>query len=104
MRSMAAPLPVLHLLAPRSRGSSSAIHHRNSPPERAGGLRTIGGTSPARASNSACEQVISRFLTRMPTKFDPAGGPAIVQGVIVDVDDGSGRAEAIRRVQERVDR
>ncbi len=50
------------------------------------------------------EQVISRFLTHMPTKFDVAGGVVMVQGAIVDVDPGTGRASSVRRVQERVDR
>jgi metallophosphoesterase (TIGR00282 family) len=50
------------------------------------------------------EQVIARFLTHMPTKFDVAGGPAIVQGAIVEIDPGSGRAVGIRRVQERSER
>ena len=50
------------------------------------------------------EQVLHRFLTHMPTKFDTAGGPAIMQGAIVDIDAGTGRARSIRRVQEQVER
>ena len=48
------------------------------------------------------EQVIRRFITQMPTRFDVAAGPTIVQGVLVDVDEASGRATAVRRVQERI--
>ncbi|HZP43605.1 MAG TPA: TIGR00282 family metallophosphoesterase [Candidatus Binatia bacterium] len=48
------------------------------------------------------EQVLRRFLTQMPTRFDVAAGPVIVQGVVIDVDERSGRATAIRRVQQRI--
>lgn len=48
------------------------------------------------------EQVLRRFLTQMPARFDVADGPVVVQGVIVDVDAGSGKAMRIRRFQEVV--
>src|SRR3989442_3415136 len=48
------------------------------------------------------EQVLRRFLTQMPTRFEVASGPVLVQGVLIDVDEGTGRATAIRRVRERV--
>jgi metallophosphoesterase (TIGR00282 family) len=44
--------------------------------------------------------VLRRFLTQMPVKFDVAPGPAVLQGVIIEVDADSGRASAIRRVRE----
>ena len=46
------------------------------------------------------EQVIRRFLTQMPGRFEVADGPVLVQGAIVDVDDLTGRALSIRRIQE----
>jgi metallophosphoesterase (TIGR00282 family) len=48
------------------------------------------------------EQVIERFLTQMPVRFDVAAGPVIVQGALIDVDEATGRARAIERLQERV--
>ncbi|HLK12051.1 MAG TPA: TIGR00282 family metallophosphoesterase [Candidatus Binatia bacterium] len=48
------------------------------------------------------DRVIERFLTQMPVRFDVASGPVVVQGALIDVDDASGRATAIERVQERV--
>lgn len=48
------------------------------------------------------DRVIARFLTQLPTRFDVAAGPVIVQGAVVDVDSTSGRATAIRRICERV--
>ena len=49
------------------------------------------------------EPVLQRFLTQMPARFDVATGTVIVQGGIVDVDEATGRASAIRRVRERVE-
>ncbi len=46
------------------------------------------------------EQVIRRFLTRMPVKFEVASGPILVHGAIIDVDPATGQAQSIRRVQE----
>ncbi|MDP2167341.1 MAG: TIGR00282 family metallophosphoesterase [Thermodesulfovibrionales bacterium] len=45
------------------------------------------------------EQVIERFLFQMPMRFEVAKGPAIFSGVIVEIDEGTGRASAIQRVQ-----
>jgi metallophosphoesterase (TIGR00282 family) len=49
------------------------------------------------------EPVLQRFLTQMPVRFDVATGTVIAQGGIVDVDEATGRASAIRRVRERVE-
>jgi len=38
----------------------------------------------------------------MPVKFEVAVGPVIVQGPLVDIDPVSGRATALRRVQQVV--
>jgi metallophosphoesterase (TIGR00282 family) len=48
------------------------------------------------------DQVIARFRSQMPVRFDVASGPVLVQGAVIDVDETTGRATAIRRVQERV--
>ncbi len=46
------------------------------------------------------EEVLRRFLTQMPVRFEVAKGPVIVQGALLDVDPENGRATAIERVQE----
>jgi calcineurin-like phosphoesterase len=48
------------------------------------------------------DQVLRRFVTQMPARFEVAAGPVIVQGALIDVDVTSGRATGIRRVRERV--
>ena len=48
------------------------------------------------------DQVLYRFKTQMPVRFDVAGGPVLVQGALVDIDAETGRATAIARIRERV--
>lgn len=50
------------------------------------------------------ELAIRRFLTHMPTQFETASGPAIVQGVVISVDETTGKATAIKRIQEFAER
>ncbi|MGH7789649.1 MAG: TIGR00282 family metallophosphoesterase [Candidatus Binatia bacterium] len=50
------------------------------------------------------ELAIRRFVTHLPTRFETASGRTVVQGAVVTVDAASGRATAITRVQEYVDK
>ncbi|MGO9379603.1 MAG: TIGR00282 family metallophosphoesterase [Dissulfurispiraceae bacterium] len=45
------------------------------------------------------EQIIDRFLTNMPKKFNVAEGKATLSAVVIEIDDDSGRATAIQRLQ-----
>lgn len=47
------------------------------------------------------EDIIKRFLTSMPAKFQVAENDVIVHGVVINVDDKTGRAQRIARVQEK---
>lgn len=44
------------------------------------------------------EQVISRFLTSMPNRFDAARGDARLNGVLIDCDPKTGKANSIERI------
>jgi len=44
------------------------------------------------------DQIIHRFLTQMPIRFETAKGPAKLHGVVIVVDPESGRASDIRRL------
>ncbi len=44
------------------------------------------------------EEVLQRFLTLLPTRFDVAGGPVQLNAVLLAVDEGTGRAQGIQRV------
>lgn len=46
------------------------------------------------------ELAVRRFVTHMPTRFEPASGRTVVQGAVVTVDPESGRATAIKRIRE----
>ncbi len=48
------------------------------------------------------EQIIHRFLTQLPTKFEMAEGDIQLHGAIIDIDDKTGRALSIKRVQEKL--
>jgi metallophosphoesterase (TIGR00282 family) len=44
------------------------------------------------------EEVLQRFLTQLPARFDVAPGPVQLNGVLVDVDEETGRARRIQRL------
>lgn len=48
------------------------------------------------------ELVIERFLSNRPVSFEPGKRDVWLQGAIVDVDDATGLARSIARVQERL--
>jgi metallophosphoesterase (TIGR00282 family) len=45
------------------------------------------------------EQVIKKFLTYMPSRFETARGPAMLSAVVLDIDPRSGYAKDIERLQ-----
>jgi len=63
-------------------------------------ITDVGMTGPAHSViGMEVNQIIQRFLTSMPAKFETAPGEAILSGVVVEIDRDSGRASAIQRVQ-----
>ncbi len=44
--------------------------------------------------------VVERFLQRMPVRFEVPDHPARLCGILVDVDESTGRTVSIRRIQE----
>jgi metallophosphoesterase (TIGR00282 family) len=49
------------------------------------------------------DAIIERFLTGMPTRFEVATGPAVLNAVVVAIDEGTGTARSIERVTEVVE-
>jgi hypothetical protein len=45
------------------------------------------------------ENIIERFVTQLPTRFEVASGDVQVQGVIIEVDPSTGRALGIERIK-----
>jgi calcineurin-like phosphoesterase len=49
------------------------------------------------------ERVIERFLTQLPNRFDPVdSGPAVFNSVLVSLDEDTGKALHIERVDREV--
>lgn len=48
------------------------------------------------------EQILNRFMTQMPTKFEMAEGDIQLHGAVVDIDEKTGRANSIKRIQEKL--
>lgn len=50
------------------------------------------------------EQVLNRFLTQLPGRFTPEeSGPRVFNSVLVDVDESTGKARSIERVDRYID-
>lgn len=47
------------------------------------------------------DAALERFLTQMPVRLQPARGPALLCGVVIEIDDVTGRATAVEPVVER---
>ncbi len=47
------------------------------------------------------DQILTRFITQMPTRFEMAEGDIQLHGAIIDVDEKTGKANSIKRVQEK---
>jgi len=45
------------------------------------------------------EDIIERFLTNIPTRFNLAETDVRTQGVLIDIDDAKGSARTIQRVE-----
>jgi len=48
------------------------------------------------------ENAIERFLTQRHSPFDLGNGEVYLQGAVVEIDDDTGRARRIERIQERM--
>jgi metallophosphoesterase (TIGR00282 family) len=48
------------------------------------------------------ELVIKKFITKMPTRFEPAEGPGGYGAVLIEIDEHTGKAVKIKRFREEV--
>lgn len=48
------------------------------------------------------DSIIGKFVTGMPAKFKLAKDGVVVEGAIVEIEEGSGRAKSIKRLRERL--
>lgn len=65
-------------------------------------ITDAGMTGPAHSViGMDVNQILQRFLTSMPAKFETAPGEALLSAVVVEIHEDSGRATAIQRIQMR---
>ena len=48
------------------------------------------------------EQVLARFITQMPVRFEMAEGDVRLNGVVIDIDEKTGEANSIERIEVRL--
>lgn len=63
-------------------------------------ITDVGMTGPSHSVIGVeVDQVIQRFLTNIPTRFEAAKGEGIFSAVVFDIDEKSGKSTAIQRLQ-----
>lgn len=64
-------------------------------------ITDIGMTGPTQSViGMDAAQVVERFVTQMPRRFEVSNGPPVFQAVLIDADAATGRARTIRRIQQ----
>lgn len=48
------------------------------------------------------EQILTRFISQLPTKFEMAESDIQLHGAVIDIDEKTGLANSIKRVQEKL--
>jgi len=48
------------------------------------------------------DQILTRFITQLPTRFEMAEENVMLAGAVVEVDDTTGKAISIKRIQRKV--
>lgn len=67
-------------------------------------LTDVGMTGPMESViGSDIEAVLARFMTSMPQRLEVASGPCVLNAVLVDVDEETGNASSIERVDRTVE-
>ena len=67
-------------------------------------LTDVGMTGPVNSViGSDTNAVLDRFLTGLPQRLSVAGGPVILNSVLGEIDDETGKAVSIQRIDRMVD-
>ena len=48
------------------------------------------------------DQILARFLSQMPVRFEMASEDIQLHGVVLDIDEKTGKANSIERIQEKL--
>ena len=67
-------------------------------------LTDVGMTGPLNSViGSDVDAVLDRFLTGLPQRLNVARGPVVMNSALIDIDDESGRATFIERIDRQVE-
>jgi metallophosphoesterase (TIGR00282 family) len=67
-------------------------------------LTDLGMTGPSQSViGREIEPVLAKFTTGMPSRFEVAKGPAVLEGVLLDINRTTGRAQSITRIRRMDD-
>jgi hypothetical protein len=68
-------------------------------------INDVGMTGPAESIIGVKKDIIiGKFLSQVPARFETASGPAMLSGVILEVNEKSGAATSIQRLQIRFEK
>jgi metallophosphoesterase (TIGR00282 family) len=63
-------------------------------------ISDVGMTGPVNSViGIEVDQIVERFLTNMPARFEIAAGETVLSAVVVDIDNETGKATGIQRLQ-----
>jgi calcineurin-like phosphoesterase len=63
-------------------------------------ISDVGMTGPTESIIGVeIERAVNRFLTGIPNPYKVAAGPNALQGVVIEVDEATGRSRSIERVR-----
>lgn len=66
-------------------------------------ITDVGMTGPKQSIlGMAPDSILKRFITHMPVRFEVTGGPVLLCAAVIDVDEATGQARSISRVQQEV--
>ena len=72
-------------------------------PKGTGFITDVGMTGPyASVIGRRVEDVLERFLTSVPVRFEVADGDIQLAGVVIDIDEGTGKTKSIMRIQRKL--
>ncbi|MBI4300693.1 MAG: YmdB family metallophosphoesterase, partial [Chloroflexi bacterium] len=72
-------------------------------PKRTAYVSDVGMTGPVNSViGDDTESVLRRFLTQMPHRLSVGTGPVLLNSVLVDIDETTGRANSIVRIDEEI--
>ncbi|MCC6483750.1 MAG: TIGR00282 family metallophosphoesterase [Armatimonadetes bacterium] len=63
-------------------------------------ITDIGMTGPSQSIiGMRPDEIIERFVTGLPKRYEVAGGPTMLNGIVLDIDESKGLARSIQRVR-----